>query len=218
MGIGNNQINTLVPSSVILDDDLGLIKLIQNKYRDPTYFSLEKLDLPEDKIIQMLVDRKYINPLNCFLNNPEHDAELYTSFIDEMYEEILKLSTITGIGDFVSHMCKVPGINIQILVSDVQEERLLEYEGFKNSQFIYYSDMTKEAFNAFDAVFVKNVCNLPEKTEGKVLYIARYGFNIVNKNNINDSFYNKRYTELTSVNEIKTLAVYSYSEEETENE
>lgn len=83
----------LVEFEFLVDLDLALFRLIQDKYSNSEYVDKKIISMRNEyRIIHMLLFRKHINPLEIIMPGVE-TTNLYNQFNNEKEEELLKYAT-----------------------------------------------------------------------------------------------------------------------------
>ena len=117
------EFNQLIPFNLIFDTDFGLIKLISKEYR-ADLFDKSVLDSDDSVIANLLIARPFENPL-CILTEYNSETkkildDYYLEFMDTRYDDILKLSVFTGIGNYAL------GLSIKVTFDDGSYEFVTE--------------------------------------------------------------------------------------------
>ena len=175
------QIRPLFPFNTIFDTDFGLIKLIQQDYRNEDVFDLQILDLPDDDIKDLLVKRTRVNPLQIIMKeyNENTAREYYNQFMEREYTTILEKSAFTGIGKlFVS----VPIMkDIIPTVWAIQQIELDFLKAALKNPMEYHEVLGDLVYcNEYDPIVVKDASEIImnyRNIEGHTIYLPRYGFN-----------------------------------------
>lgn len=207
-------IDILIPFECIIDIDMGLIKLLKFEYRNTDYFFPGILDGPDDCVKLALVQRENRNPLVIPTNMQKVDEdtinEWYKQFIEREYNHIIELSPATSLADMVklsSHNSDQV-IKTTILCNTEEEEKIIQARSFGETQTII-ADRSHFDISKYDALYIKDVYDIEcyDKIIGKSIYVANYGFNILDNDNIVLD-----YTPLIKYlddNEIRVYTVYN---------
>ena len=80
----------LVEFDMLVDLDLAIFKYIKDKYNNPDYVDQNIIKMNDEKqIIQMMLNRQCINPLEILI--PDEDVlDLYYDIINNHMDELLK--------------------------------------------------------------------------------------------------------------------------------
>ena len=181
-------INTLVPFDVLIDTDMGLLKLIEFEYHNEDFFLPGILNTSETNQKYFLVTRISPNVISSLLTIEDEELaeDLYNQFIDKEYDEILKLSCNTSICDLTlthrKNMNQV--IRVTVMCKDEREKKLVEDRRISVFRTII-SDPESIDINNYGTMFVKDVDDLDRYRiiEGKTIYVPNYGFNVFNDPN-----------------------------------
>lgn len=121
----------LIPFDMVLDVEVGLIRLIKYEYSNNKVF--DQVILSNDNNIffkDILSKRKSKNPLTViatdeYKNNLSLLDELYTQFMEREYKEILELSPPTSLFDMIniSMVYRSSGISCSIWCKSILEHK-----------------------------------------------------------------------------------------------
>lgn len=177
-------INVLIPFELVVDVDMGLLKLIEFDYHNDEYFYPGVVNAPEEDQQYLLNIRKHKNPLSVIMKDEHKDLidDFYNQFIEKEYDQILTLSCNTSLAD-LSVALKVSMdqvIRLTILCKDKKQEDLLKFRKIPCFRTLVSKYESVDLRN-YDTIYVKDATDL-DKFKGDIfqknIYIANYGFNI----------------------------------------
>lgn len=178
-------IDVLIPFEMIVDIDMGLIKLLEFDYDNGEYFERGILHATEEEQQYLLNKRTDRNPLSVVMrkDDPELMEDLYNQFMEKEYQNILELSCNTALVDIANtlktNMDQI--IRITVLCKSKAEENILKIRKIPLFRTLI---MYPEAIDLskYDTLYVKDVNDLDKfKKEifKKNIYVANYGFNVI---------------------------------------
>ena len=172
----------LMPFDCFIDTDLGLMKLLKEKYNNPEMVYDGILREREWYIIYLLLGRVDENPLSIILkeNYQPNRNGLRDQFIEKEYDAILGLSKPNKIFELISMMYASDAVDIDILCRDSREQEYLTklFKGRKINSFIA-QHLNKVDIRKYDTIFVKDYKDIL-KYKGLVqknIYVLDYKFN-----------------------------------------
>ena len=177
------EFNQLIPFNLIFDTDFGLIKLISKEYR-ADLFDKSVLDSDDSTIVNLLIARPFENPL-CILTEYNSETkktldDYYLEFMGTRYDDILKLSVFTGIGNYAFGLDGITEITTYIYCKSKDEVDYLN-EKCKGYKYKAVTPGTIGKLSQYDPVFIKSGLDYPTKSgplTGHQLIVIRYGFNV----------------------------------------
>lgn len=181
------NLDILIPFDLVVDLDIGLLKLVRFEYSNNDYFYKGILQGMDDCLRYSLMTREDPNPLSIAAINPDdHETldEFYKQFMEREYTKIMNLSQDTAISDLtkVSGMTSASDriVRITIMCRSEEEKKLINLRKM-NPFRIIVSSPEKIDLSQYKALFVKNAYDLDmyRNVEALNLYIANYGFNLV---------------------------------------
>lgn len=195
----SSGLSLLIPFNCLVDTDFGLISLINREYLDPNIFNVDyfKENTIIRDMVRFLYDRECENPVLWMMNdrnNIELANDIYNQFMKDHYKEILNLSMVTEIYNFIKLQSTI-GEDIKCFITyrnDLELE-LLEDENYifknniKNAIKVKLSEV-RNMINIIDAIYIKSFNDVYIKIlldiiENKSIYVAAYKYNINISNN-----------------------------------
>ena len=170
----------------IIDTEIGLIKLIQDKYNDRSTFYWSLLEAPIKYKIGLLYDRKHPNPLTVIAKERENIElmdDYYQQFMTEEYVYILKHSIVTNLYTLVQEFVSVKGITPIIVCSnDMEKNYLLKInkDVFSKCNIIVTDNFGNAISENSDVVYIKDIrdtLKVLNKIEYKNIYVSTYRYN-----------------------------------------
>lgn len=181
------NLDILIPFELVVDLDIGLLKLVRFEYSNNDYFYKGILQGMDDCLRYALMTREDPNPLSIAAVNPDDHETLdgfYKQFMEREYTKIMNLSQDTAISDLtkVSGMTSASDriVRITIMCRSEEEKKLINLRKM-NPFRVIVSSPEKVDLSQYKALFVKNAYDLDmyRNVEALNLYIANYGFNLV---------------------------------------
>lgn len=179
----------LIDFDCYIDTEVGLIRLIQDKYLDDKVFNVELLQSGLRNIINMLINRKEKNPLYLFANKDISKEDLddyYKEFMNIEYDRILSRSVTTEIGHLIELLKSEPSIHITFLCHNQKQRNILVKEEFlRGKNFILDTDNVD--FSQFTQFYFKYISEDIDKYifPYKTYYFSKYLLNFDNEFNMN---------------------------------
>ena len=216
------QTEILIDFECYVDTEVGLIRLINDKYRDGNVFNIDKLN-DIRQIILSLIDRKDINPLSIISKDNVSEDDLldyYIEFMTEEYDEILKRSVTTELKTLINLLKSEPSINVTFLCETEIEEELLRKDRDLDRCKILVKERDEINFSNYFTFIFKYITNyidtlvLPYKT----YYFSRYRVNFDEQFNLNYPDIVDKIIYTGGSIEIIDLYNKSYLEGENDNE
>jgi hypothetical protein len=179
------EVNPLYYFNTLFDTDYGLIRLLSREYR-ADIFDVDALDFPDMRLKWLLINREDINPLNAVLLEDIGDKEvndLYDQFMDQRYEDILKLSPFTGIGDlFVQSPVVLNDIFPTVSFNnDLEKQHLRSFLDSRGYKSFEYREVNAKNLNCdkYNPIIIKDgkELGLYRNYTGHSIYLCRYNFN-----------------------------------------
>lgn len=174
-------IDTAVPFNMVIDLEMGLLRLIKFEYRND-YFLYKSIE-NEDFIKALLMERENKNPLSVITadGTPQEELDnLYKQFMEKRYDKILSLSPCTELFRLLKMSYKDESMRFTIVFEDEKQEKLFNlrkgYSFRRHTGSIFDEEIIKNNSN----LFIKDISDLNMQTQeitGKNLYFADYGFN-----------------------------------------
>lgn len=181
------MVTSTVPFDMIIDTDLGLWKLIQDQYPNDNFFyqgMIYERDLNFMKYIMVI--RKDKNPLKSILKPDyiKNADSLYGQFMKEKYDDILSLSTNTGIYDLICRSKSVNDVLKFTVLCKSQKEVDEVRKRFKKHDIdiktILYNDLSEIDISSYGSIYIKDINDffLYRNVGGKNVIVGNYGFNL----------------------------------------
>ena len=176
---------------LIVDTDVGLLKLIQKDYNNPKIFIPGILNERDVNILKMIMtDRGYYNPLKGIMIEGtkayENADSLYDQFMEKHQEDILKLSTQTSLFDIIRRSSSMgDAVKFDILCRNELEKNTImsRFRKFKITPSVkIVDDLSEFDPSQYGSIYVKDIRDalLFSKFEGKNVIIGNYKFNCEN--------------------------------------
>lgn len=189
----NNQqpiytIDPLFDFQSLCDTDLGLYRLIKRDYYDRNIFNNDLFDSTNLNFVKtMLLTRDKFNPLFIFckenaLTNDEID-DLYRQFLDEEYDNILKLSSPTAIMSLAAVSNSVNKI-VDVTVLCKSQKEVDWIRKYSNKLRCIVSNYENFDIGKYDTIYIKDLYTLlsfkQENINMKNIIFSRFLFNMEN--------------------------------------
>ena len=130
----------LIDFDCYIDTEIGLIRLIRDKYLDDKVFNIDLINSNLRLIIKMLIERKEYNPLYLFANTDVSKEDLddyYEQFMDIEYDNILSRSVTNEINNWINLLKTEPSIHISFLCHNQKQRNMLSSsESLRGNTFI----------------------------------------------------------------------------------
>ena len=147
----------LVEFDMLIDLDLAIFKYIKDKYNNPNYVDQNIIKMHDERqIIQMMLNRQCINPLEILIPDMEV-LELYHDIMNNHIDELLQYAKASDLfGLMITFLREASSLEITVLCKSQLE-----------------SDFIKSLNNRLNTVVYKNYKNVPVNTY-TILYIKYY--------------------------------------------
>lgn len=207
----------LIAFDMIADTEIGLIRMIKEKYNDESIFYPGILEMDDANLIYNLHMRKNDNPLFVAVKDDENQEQMdsyYNEFMEKEYDSILENSILTPILKLISTFISSNGIvNVDILCKNKQEEQYIKrIEGLEKCGVIIQDDYSKVDISKYDGIYIKvfkDILKFKNLTT-KTIFLANYKFNL--KETDNDGIevpLPEVSIEIVSSNVLKIIDIYS---------
>ena len=142
---------------MLIDLDLAIFKYIKDKYNNPNYVDQNIIKMHDERqIIQMMLNRQCINPLEILIPDMEV-LELYHDIMNNHMDELLQYAKASDLfGLMITFLREASSLEITVLCKSQLE-----------------SDFIKSLNNRLNTVVYKNYKNVPVNTY-TILYIKYY--------------------------------------------
>lgn len=175
-------IDSIIPFDMVIDPEMGLMKLIEFEYRD-NFFNIKALGI--DELTQIyLRQRQMKNPLSIIIEDENVTIDtmndLYHQFMEKRYDDILKLSPNTGLFHLLQISYRNESVRFTLVCDNEEQEELFVKRGGKAHRIYIGSIFDDEILNINPNMYIKYVeqLEMQEKDiEGKNIYFADLAFN-----------------------------------------
>lgn len=168
----------LVNFDFIVDLDFAMIKFIKENYYDSQYVSKNILDMSEDSIKNILINRKYINPLELLFKDND-TTDLYFELTTEKINFLLDYATVYDTYPLLITMKNnASSLDIIIHCNNTYEENYIKnLNGGFNTITCSNANIT---VNKYDIFYIKYLAQIIEyqHLEGKHIYVANARYNM----------------------------------------
>ena len=197
----------LFTSNILLDTDIGVYRLVREKYDNPKYFKLNILDVIIERYKEVIPRRDTINPLSFIIKDEYKNSidNLYNEMMSKDYSRILELSEFTNVEDVLGLFLTRKELDIKIVCKNLEEKQIFKNRNKKYNIVVLenYKDIDVEPYNAIYTKYYKDYSKF-DKIVAKTLYFANAKYNFTNKNIIDPEI----YINLDGPNEFKAINLY----------
>ena len=174
----------LIPFNLVVDTDLGLIKMINKKYHDKNTFHTGLLSAPIKQLVYLLYTRKHYNPLSVIMRDTTDTVamdDFYNEFMEKEYVSILENSVTTDVHNAIRLFNQSEGIiRTTILCKNQKEEDVIKKLDIGSDVDVVIGDYRDANISVYDPIYFKNFRDaipVADRIAGKNIYIANYEFN-----------------------------------------
>ncbi|MDD3121945.1 MAG: hypothetical protein PHC62_00350 [Candidatus Izemoplasmatales bacterium] len=174
------RLDVLIPFDMIIDPEMGLMKLIEFEFRDEL-FNLSALGT-DDLTKLYLSERDLRNPLSILLNRDKISIDMmidmHQQFFDKYYQQILNLSPRTDLFRLLMIADTNEALNFTVVCKDEQQEKLFKEREGKAHRIVIGDIFDEELMSTHDSFYIKYIEDLEgHEVHGKNIYIGDYFFN-----------------------------------------
>lgn len=213
-------LNVLIPFNLLIDTDMGLIKLIEYEYHNDEYFWPGMIDCDDTLKQFSLLSRTDPNPLSVVMKSedPELQQDLYSQFMEKEYSSILKLSSNTSLCGISSILRTSIDKSVRVTaLCKTQEEADLIKKRHIPVENIILGEPETISLDKYNVLFLKDVEDIRKykNVDGKEIYIANYGFNMVIEPDEEQPLLPMEVLyDYASSNEFSLISVYTFRPED----
>lgn len=197
----------LFTSNILLDTDIGVYRLVREKYDNPKYFKLNILDVIIERYKEVIPRRDTINPLSFIIKDEYKNSidNLYNEMMSKDYSRILELSEFTNVEDVLGLFLTRKELDIKIVCKNLEEKQIFKNRNKKYNIVVFenYKDIDVEPYDVIYTKYYKDYSKF-NKIVAKTLYFANAKYNFTNKNIIDPEI----YINLDGPNEFKAINLY----------
>ena len=197
----------LFTSNILLDTDIGVYRLVREKYDNPKYFKLNILAVIIERYKEVISRRDTINPLSFIIKDEYKNSidNLYNEMMSKDYSRILELSEFTNVEDVLGLFLTRKELDIKIVCKNLEEKQIFKNRNKKYNIVVFenYKDIDVEPYDAIYTKYYKDYSKF-NKIVAKTLYFANAKYNFTNKNIIDPEI----YINLDGPNEFKAINLY----------
>ena len=197
----------LFTSNILLDTDIGVYRLVREKYDNPKYFKLNILEFIIERYKEVIARRDTINPLSFIIKDEYKNSidNLYNEMMSKDYSRILELSEFTNVEDVLGLFLTRKELDIKIVCKNLEEKQIFKNRNKKYNIVVFenYKDIDVEPYDAIYTKYYKDYSKF-NKIVAKTLYFANAKYNFTNKNIIDPEI----YINLDGPNEFKAINLY----------
>ena len=165
----------LVEFDVVIDIDLAIMKLIQEKYNNPKFIKQNIMSLSLHDIKERLLNRTQESPLSICIDDIKSANSLYHELLNNQYDEILKYQTPTGVFKLMEVYHKTDNMQVTILCSSQNEADIISSYG-KFNTLVKKQDKVK--INIYFLKSLPRIFVFNGKMNGKHIFVMGYRYNL----------------------------------------
>lgn len=170
----------LVEFESLIDLDLAMYRYIKDKYPNSEYIDQKFINEKDEKVIvQKLLNRKHINPLEIIMPGLE-TTNLYFDIMNNHYEELLEYATAYDtFGLMITFLNNASSVSITVWCkSEIEERFIKKLNPILNT--IIIPNRRDIVLSKYSVLYVKYIAYLAEYSsiEGKHIYIAAAKYNM----------------------------------------
>lgn len=173
-------IRVLVEFEFIIDLDLAIFKLIRDKYNNPDIINQDIINnFNEPNMIEMLINRENINPLELFVDKSCDVTDLYYDIYNNHMDELLEYAkAYDTFGLMVTYLKLLSDVKITVLC-----ESQLQADFIASLNKILPTVIAKRESihtSQYDSFYIKYYANSLKyvNLNGKNIYIANAMYNV----------------------------------------
>lgn len=161
--IGVKKLTPIIDFNCIVDTEYGLLQLIYDQYYDLSVFNQEKFEMPTNKILLELHNRKDKNPLIPFVNkgiSKEDADDYYSQFMNTKYEDIIARSIGTNMQTVLTTFNQSNEVFSSILChNELEKNYISDIEDFK-SNTVYLDEEFVKVYKNFNQIYLRYIDDL----------------------------------------------------------
>ena len=170
----------LVEFDMLVDLDLAIFKYIKDKYNNPDYVDQNIIKMNDEKqIIQMMLNRQCINPLEILI--PDEDVlDLYYDIINNHMDELLQYAKASDLfGLMITFLNEASSLEITVLCKSKLESDFIKSLNDRLNTVIY-ANYKNAPINNYTILYIKYYPSVLEynNIEGKHIYISNARYNM----------------------------------------
>jgi hypothetical protein len=182
----DGKLYPVIPFNLIVDTDVGLLKLINDRYHNTDVFHWSLIDAPTKFQLYMLYNRKYINPLTVIAkdrDNLELMNDYYKQFIENEYVYILRHSVMTRLYNVIKEGLRIKNLAPTILCNSPLERTYLtkaDPDTFNKCNIVVansYKDIIDDNKDPIYFKYIGEILTNFNSAIGKNVFIPKYRFN-----------------------------------------
>lgn len=170
----------LVEFDILVDLDLAIFKYIKDKYNNPDYVDQNIIKMNDEKqIIQMMLNRQCINPLEIIIPN-EEVLDLYYDIINNHMDELLQYAKASDLfGLMITFLNEASSLEITVLCKSKLESDFIKSLNDRLNTVIY-ANYKNAPINTYTILYIKYYPSVLEynNIEGKHIYISNARYNM----------------------------------------
>lgn len=172
--------NVLIEADMLIDSDIGVIRLINDLYCDKSIFFKSVTNMESNKLKGLLKNRTMSNPLQVAVRD-EADTELmdsiYNQFMENEYNAIMERSVLTSIFELLINFMATDGLIVPTIVfKNIKQEEVLNIllDNYKGKYHIVCDKDQLFDVSQYSEIFVKDIRNLVryKNLHGKTIFLA----------------------------------------------
>lgn len=170
----------LVEFDMLIDLDLAIFKYIKDKYNNPNYVDQNIIKMHDERqIIQMMLNRQCINPLEILIPDMEV-LELYHDIMNNHMDELLQYAKASDLfGLMITFLREASSLEITVLCKSQLESDFIKLLNNRLNTVVY-KNYKNVPVNTYTILYIKYYPSVLEYNtiEGKHIYISNARYNM----------------------------------------
>ena len=170
----------LVEFDMLIDLDLAIFKYIKDKYNNPNYVDQNIIKMHDERqIIQMMLNRQCINPLEILIPDMEV-LELYHDIMNNHMDELLQYAKASDLfGLMITFLREASSLEITVLCKSQLESGFIKSLNNRLNTVVY-KNYKNVPVNTYTILYIKYYPSVLEYNtiEGKHIYISNARYNM----------------------------------------